>query len=74
MTEFGQKALGYIQELYAIERKVRKNDLTLKERKQLRLEEALPILNQLAEWMKEEISQVLPKSTISKAIAYSASR
>ena len=69
-----EKALGYIQELYAIERKARKNELTPKERKQLRFEEALPILNQLAEWMKEEISQVLPKSNISKAIAYSANR
>jgi hypothetical protein len=39
-------------------------------RKALRQENALPVLQQLHAWLKENITQVLPKSAIGIAIAY----
>src|SRR5690554_4458761 len=60
--------LGEIQKLYAIERKIA--DLTAEERHEVRLEEALPIINNLGKWMHRERNMVLPKSLIGKAIEY----
>lgn len=60
--------LGEIQKLYAIERKTA--DLTAEERHEVRLEEALPIINNLGKWMHRERNMVLPKSLIGKAIEY----
>src|SRR5690554_1979197 len=57
-----------IQKLYAVERKIA--DLTAEERHEVRLEEALPIINNLGKWMHRERSMVLPKSLIGKAIEY----
>ena len=60
--------LQQIQKLYAIERKTA--DFTPEERHALRLEEALPIINELGKWMHRERNAVLPKSLIGKAIVY----
>jgi transposase len=60
--------LEEIQKLYAIERKIA--DLTAQERHAVRLEEALPIINELGKWMHRERNMVLPKSLIGKAIEY----
>ena len=60
--------LEEIQKLYAIERKIA--DLTAQERHAVRLEEALPIINELGKWMHRERNLVLPKSLIGKAIEY----
>lgn len=57
-----------IQKLYTIERKLA--DLSAEERHALRLEEALPIINDLGQWMHRERNAVLPKSLIGKAIEY----
>lgn len=67
-----QKALLFIQQLYAIERQAK--ELTAQERKELRLKEALPIINQMGKWVVEENKKVLPKSTIGKAFRYSIER
>lgn len=61
-------ALIRIQELYAIERDAK--DMTPEERKELRLEKSLPILNELGKWLSEENKKLLPKSLIGKAFAY----
>lgn len=67
-----QKRASYvlteIQKLYAIERKTA--DLTAQERHTIRLDEALPIINELGKWMHRERNAVLPKSLIGKAIEY----
>ena len=42
--------------------------------KQLRLEKALPVLNQLGKWMVEEVKHKLPKSHIGTAFNYSITR
>jgi hypothetical protein len=62
--------LGLMQDLYAIERKAREEDMSYEERYALRQEESLTILKEMENWMKENIIQVLPKSAIGKAIAY----
>jgi len=61
-------ALEEIQKLYAIERKTA--DLTADQRQEVRLEKALPIINNLGQWMHRERNMVLPKSLIGKAIEY----
>ncbi len=60
--------LQEIQKIYAIERK--SADLTAEEKHAVRLEEALPIINDLGEWMHRQRNAVLPKSLIGKAIEY----
>ena len=64
-------ALTRIQKLYALERTAKEQALTTSQITQLRQEEALPILGDLKQWMQEQYSQVAPKSSIGKALAYS---
>jgi transposase len=67
-----QKRASYvlqeIQKLYAIERKTA--ELTAQERHAVRLEQALPIINELGQWLHRERNAVLPKSLMGKAIEY----
>jgi len=64
-------ALKKIQELYKVEQYSREQELTFEERKDLRQERSVPILNELEQWMKDELTEVLPKSAIGGAIIYS---
>lgn len=57
-----------IQKLYAIERELK--EATNEERKKQRLEKSLPIINELGKWLFKESNNVLPKSSIGKAINY----
>ena len=63
--------LQLMQRLYAIERKAKNENLSAEERHGLRQEEAIPFLEELHEWLKDNLGEVLPKSAIGKAIAYS---
>ena len=65
--------LKLIQKLYVVERKAKEQGLSYHERKALRQIESIPVLNEMEEWMKEEIIKVLPQSAIGKAIAYTLS-
>lgn len=67
-------ALIQIQKLYAIERTAVQESLNDDDIKIRRLDQAVPILQQLNQWMKEQYMQVLPKSAIGKALAYSIER
>ena len=67
-------ALLYIQQLYALEAKAREEQLSPQERKELRLEKSLPVLNDLGKWISKEIKTTLPKSPIGKAMRYSQER
>ena len=58
--------LGVISRLYAIERSTRDADAEL--RRQLRQEDAAPLLRQLEDWLENE--QFLPKSLLGKAATY----
>ncbi|REL33842.1 IS66 family transposase [Rhodohalobacter sp. SW132] len=72
--ERAETALSWIQDLYATEQQAREEGLSPDERKKLRLEQSLPIINTLGSWIHEEVKRVLPKSQIGKAMAYSAKR
>ena len=64
-------ALKKIQELYDIEQDAREQELTFEERKELRQIASVPILKELETWMRDQLTQVLPKSAIGEAITYS---
>jgi transposase len=66
-----QHALVEMQKLYAIERKTAEKCLPPDQIKQIRQMEALPILDELKQWLENQYGQVLPKSSIGKAIEYS---
>lgn len=68
--ERAKKALLLFQKLYDIERIAREKDLGFDQIKELRQKEAVPVLNEMETWLKEHIYQVLPKSAIGEAIAY----
>lgn len=70
----GRHVLVEIQKLYAVERKAKEQGLDPQQIKELRLEESLPIINELGKWMFLQIKVTLPKSQIGKALAYSRSR
>jgi len=63
-------AMGMFQKLYAIERKAKQENLSPEQRHALRLDEALPVLNELGKWIVETYKTVLPKSAMGKATAY----
>jgi len=63
--------MAQIQQLYMIERYARENNYSFDERKVLREKEALPILAELSDWMKFNYPQVMPRSAIGNALAYS---
>jgi len=68
--ERAKHVLLLIQKLYEVERKAREGSLTPEQRKQLRIEESAPVLNELEAWLKNNITEVLPKSAIGHAISY----
>jgi len=72
--EKAEYALEMFQKVYAIERKAREENLSPEERYNLRLEKALPILNELGKWMVETYKTSRPKSPIGKAVSYCISR
>jgi transposase len=66
--------LAEIGKLYAIERKAAEQSLDETERLKLRQEEALPILQSLSNWMKEQYQKARPKSPMGKALGYCIER
>src|SRR5690606_29165775 len=69
-----EKALMMIQKLYKIERRAKEEQLSADRIKELRLEEALPVINEMGKWIFQEIKNTLPKSQIGKAMAYAYAR
>ncbi len=69
-----EQALQQIGRLYDIERKAKEQSYTTEQLLQLRQTQAVPILQQLGLWMKQEYMKTLPKSTIGKALGYSIQR
>jgi transposase len=62
--------LERMQQLYMTEREARDKGLSFEQRKELRVEQSLPVLQELEKWMKEQLPDVLPKSSIGQAISY----
>lgn len=65
-----EKALGWIRELYSIEREAREQNLQADQIRALRQSKSKLVLQELEQWLKSEITVVLPKSAIGTAIAY----
>lgn len=63
-------AMGMFQELYDIERKAKDGNLSHAQRHELRLEKALPIINELGKWIVGTYKTTVPKSPLGKALAY----
>ena len=66
--------LVMIQKIYAIERRAREEGLSAQLRHTLRLDDALPILNEISKYIADNRSKVLPKSPIGKAFDYCINR
>lgn len=62
------KGLIYIQKLYRIEHQIK--DLTPEGRYQRRQQEAIPLLNEIREWLNTSLTQVPPTSLTGKALIY----
>jgi transposase len=62
--------LDRMRKLYMVEREAREQNLSFDQRKELRIEKSLPVLQELEKWMKEQLPGVLPKSSIGQAIKY----
>lgn len=65
-----EHALKMIGELYAIERQCDQEEVPPEERHRRRGEQAVPLLDELEKWLKEETISVAPKSPMGQAIAY----
>jgi transposase len=72
--ERASHALAEIQKLYLIERIAKEGNLNEEELKVVRCAKSAPILKGLWLWMQQQYVQVLPKSAIGKALAYSLQR
>lgn len=66
--------LEEVQKLYAIERHITDNEIKGEAKLQYRKENAVPLLKQLGAWMQGKYREVLPKSAIGIALAYSIKR
>ena len=62
------QALAYIQKLYRVERQAK--DGTAEQRKQLRQDQAKPVIAQLKQWLDKTRPRVTPKSSLGKALHY----
>ena len=63
-----------IQKLYAIERTAREQEFTAEQRRIKRLEESLPILNEIGAYIADNRNNVIPRSPIGKAFEYCINR
>ena len=63
-------ALHYIKDLYRIERRASKQNLSAEELSDLREKEAKPILEKMHAWLIKKSIHVVPKSLLGKAVAY----
>lgn len=64
-------AMEMFQQLYAIERKAREDQLDRQAIYELRQQKAVPVLNKMKAFLEDNYTNVLPKSAIGKAFTYS---
>lgn len=65
-----EHALSLLQQLYAIERRIKQEGLSAEYTLCLRQQQAVPVLQTWKQWMTGEYPKVLPKSVIGQAIGY----
>lgn len=64
------KALNYIKNIYRIEQRAKRQQLSAEQLLELRTLEAKPILEEMHKWLVKKARQVVPKSLLGKAITY----
>ena len=64
------QAVCYIRKLYKVESEAEEAGLTAEQRKDLRLKDAYPVIQEFEKWMMVTYPKVLPKSMMGKAISY----
>lgn len=69
-----EQALLLIQQLYAVEREARAQNLKPEDRYTLRQEKSVPLMDALGQWLVDEYPKVLPKSAMGKAFYYLVAR
>lgn len=69
-TGKSHQAVAYIKKLYLIEQQARNNHYSHQQRYELRLQLALPILDELKSWLDKTIKTTAPKSELGKALDY----
>ncbi|MDF9799228.1 transposase [Catalinimonas alkaloidigena] len=69
-----EQVLLLIQQLYAVEREAREQNLDPEDRYSLRQEKSVPVMDALGQWLVNEYPTVLPKSKIGKAFYYLIAR
>lgn len=69
-----ESMLNKMQQLYKIEEQARENQLTHEDRLALRQKLAVPLLEEMKQWLDNNLKEVLPKSPIGMAIQYSLAR
>ena len=72
--ELAEYALTRFHQLYEIERKCKQQGLSYDEITKVRQHEAVPILNELHQWMLEQYKTLLPSSHITVAFNYELER
>jgi transposase len=73
-AEKAGQVLSKIQELYAVERKAREENMTAAQRKELRLNESLPLINELGKLIALFQKTATPKSPMGIALEYTSKR
>jgi transposase len=68
------KALSIIRELYLIEREAKNRGFDEDQTFQLRQEKSEPIVEELGEWLQENVIKIPPKSLLGKAFNYTLSQ
>jgi transposase len=69
-----EHVLLQMQKLYDVERTCRELNYSHEQRYELRQEKSLPVLENLHQWLKDNMNTGTPKSTIRTAISYSLQR
>jgi transposase len=67
-TAAAHQMVALIRKLYQVERTAR--EMLPQERKAIRLTQAEPILEKIKVWLDQKVAQVLPKSPLGEAVAY----
>ncbi len=67
-TAAAHQMVSLIAKLYQIEREAK--DQTAEQRKSLRHEKAVPILNKIKQWLDNKADKAIPKSLLGKAVHY----
>jgi len=73
-TGHAEHALGFIRQLYAIEREANEDKLSDSERVVRRQERSQPVLEQLHRWLQQLSPKTPPKGLLGKAINYTLER